>query len=179
MFTLRGRTESDIRGALEGVGLEADGVVQSTLGGKKRVRSLSRADSASRAPQVPKLKDTVRGRGTLASSSVDARHDASIGRSKSAHNDKHFRSQSATRGPTSGSVAPRQIKEVAKSKRTLERHVFRHAKAGESEAHLHVPQAHAAVLARAKQRAVERPPQAAGDASLVAHQLQQALLLLC
>ena len=133
MFTLRGRTESDIRGALEGVGLEADGVVQSTLGGKKRVRSLSRADSASRAPQVPKLKDTVRGRGTLASSSVDARHDASIGRSKSAHNDKHFRSQSATRGPTSGSVAPRQIKEVAKSKRTLERHVFRHAKAGESD----------------------------------------------
>ena len=65
--------------------------------------------------------------------SVDARDDALRGRSLSAVRDKHHRAESATRGPSTGSVAPRQVKQVAKSKRTLERHIFRHAKHGEAD----------------------------------------------
>ena len=54
--------------ALESVGLESEGVIQSTMGGKKRVRSLSRAASESRPARVPRASGDVRGRGTLASS---------------------------------------------------------------------------------------------------------------
>ena len=57
-----------MRDALESVGLESDGVIQSTMGGKKRARSLSRAASASRPARVPRASGDVRGRGTLASS---------------------------------------------------------------------------------------------------------------
>jgi molybdopterin-biosynthesis enzyme MoeA-like protein len=37
-FTVRGRTESSVREQLETVGLESDGVIKSTMGGKKRNR---------------------------------------------------------------------------------------------------------------------------------------------
>lgn len=37
-FTIRGRSESSIREQLETVGLESDGVINSTMGGKKRNR---------------------------------------------------------------------------------------------------------------------------------------------
>ena len=43
------------------------------------------------------------------------------------------RSQSATRGTKVGSVAPHQQKAVAKSKKTLERHLFKYAKRGEAD----------------------------------------------
>jgi hypothetical protein len=53
-------------------------------------------------------------------------------RSKSA-NATRVRSQSATRGSKEGSVAPHQNKQVQKDKKTLERHLFRHAKRGEAD----------------------------------------------
>jgi hypothetical protein len=37
-FTVRGRTEASVREQLEAVGLESDGVIKSTMGGKKRNR---------------------------------------------------------------------------------------------------------------------------------------------
>ena len=67
-----------------------------------------------------------RGRSQSAEAAVEKR-----GRSKS--RDPHHRAQSATRGPTAGSVAPRQKKQVEKSKKVLERHLFKYAKAGEAD----------------------------------------------
>jgi hypothetical protein len=215
-FTVRGRTESSVREQLETVGLESDGVIKSTMGGKKRnryvshypppnstlcghvvstctlifplrCRSLSRAgekEALSQPARAPR-SESVRGRGTLSSDSVIRGESASEMRGRSVSRDKHHRSQSATRGPTtgtngsycharlttlhirrrhsyrtsrnnldmsldvislpqlsltsplpllflpflfSGSVAPRQLTDVAKSKRTFERNQFRHAK---------------------------------------------------
>ena len=64
-FTIRGRSESSIREQLETVGLESDGVINSTMGGKKRNRSLTRAGEkeALGQPSRPARSESVRGRG--------------------------------------------------------------------------------------------------------------------
>ena len=103
-FTVRGRTEASVREQLETVGLESDGVVKSTMGGKKRNRSLSRASEkeADKQPARAPRSESVRGRGTLSSDSVIRGESASEMRGRSVSRDKHHRSQSATRGPTTG-----------------------------------------------------------------------------
>ena len=102
-FTVRGRTEASVREQLETVGLESDGVIKSTMG-KKRNRSLSRASEkeASEKPARAPRSESVRGRGTLSSDSVVRGESASEMRGRSVSRDKHHRSQSATRGPTTG-----------------------------------------------------------------------------
>jgi len=107
-ITSRRQSESDIRGHLESYGLESDGVVEHTRG-RKRTRSVSKAPEG--GTHVGKLRST----------SLD------IGKSK------RNRSQSATRGSKEGSVAPRQIGDIKKNVKTLERHLFRYAKGGESD----------------------------------------------
>lgn len=110
--TARTTTEDEIREHLESHGLESEGVVEHTRG-RKRNRSLSRD-----------------GKGDEGSGSVSAKkRSASIEVGKSQRN----RSRSATRGPKDTSVAPRQLKDVQKSVKTLERHLFKYAKSGEAD----------------------------------------------
>jgi nucleolar GTP-binding protein len=117
-FTLRGRSAEDIEEQLENVGLPSEGVVDSTRG-RKRERSQSRGESVSMSID-PKLSTSqVRGGGRSKSSTGAV--------------SKRARSQSATRGPTEHSVAPHQRKQVVKKQREVERHLFKHAKSGESD----------------------------------------------
>ena len=112
----RGRTEKDMKEQLENVGLESDGVIEHSRG-RKRERS---------------IVSETRGNSMDVSETADGSDKRSRSRSKSALA-KRVRSQSATKGPREGSVAPHQMKQVEKSQRTLERKVFKFAKAGESD----------------------------------------------
>lgn len=115
-FQLRGRTEETVREALESVGLPSEGVVESTRG-RKRERSESRPVEASVDPA--RSTSQVRGGG---------RTKSSTGASS-----KRARSESATRGPKEGSVAPSQRQQVVKNQRTAERKIFKYARSGESD----------------------------------------------
>lgn len=115
-FQLRGRTEETVREALESVGLPSEGVVESTRG-RKRERSESRPVEASVDPT--RSTSQVRGGG---------RTKSSTGASS-----KRARSESATRGPKEGSVAPHQRQQVVKNQRTSERKIFKYARSGESD----------------------------------------------
>lgn len=122
-FTLRGRGAEDIQEQLESVGLPSEGVIESTRG-RKRDRSQSRGASvsASRAGSVdPKVSGTSQVRG-------GGRTKSSTGATS-----KRARSQSATRGPTEGSIAPSQHRQVVKNQRGVDRHLFKFAKSGESD----------------------------------------------
>lgn len=110
-YVLRHRTEDEMRDQLESVGLEADGVIERTRG-RKRDRSVARDDM------------DVDGEEDYGSK----KRSASLA-VKAARN----RSHSATRGPRASSVAPHQEKQVSKSKKTLDRHIFRYALSGESD----------------------------------------------
>ena len=112
----RGRSEADMRNQLETVGLESEGVIEHSRG-RKRERSIV-SETRGKSMDVSETGDG------------DTKHSRS--RSKSALA-KRVRSQSATKGTREGSVAPHQMKQVEKSQRTLERKVFKFAKAGESD----------------------------------------------
>lgn len=103
-YVLRHRSEEDMRGALEGVGLESEAVLERTRG-RKRERSED--------------MDVEEGSKTSTKRSVSASHKA--------------RSHSATRGPKAGSFQAHQEKDVKKSKRSLDRAIFRDARAGEAD----------------------------------------------
>lgn len=100
---LRGKNREDLKDHLEEVGFESEGVMSSTRG-RKRTRSIS----AER--EVEGLRPKLR-----------------------AKDSKRQRSQSATRGPSAVSVPVEKEKQVKKNQRTLERHLFRHAKSGEAD----------------------------------------------
>jgi nucleolar GTP-binding protein len=122
-FRLKTKTEEQIREELEEVGYEADGVIEHTRG-RKRERSASR-------PALARGGDGME---------VDAEGEGERGQSRKVRTRSNTtaaaernRSQSATRGTKVGSVAPHQQKAVAKSKKTLERHLFKYAKRGEAD----------------------------------------------
>lgn len=109
-FVLRGRTEEDMRKDLESKGLESEGVIEHSRGRKRgRSTDIGRERSGSAAMEVS------RGR----SESVAAKRQRS-------------QSQSATRGP-SMSLGPRELKQVTKSKRTIDRTLVRFARGGEAD----------------------------------------------
>jgi nucleolar GTP-binding protein len=125
-FQLRGRDESQVREQLESVGLPSEGVVNSTRG-RKRDRSQSRA-----AEEDAKTSGSIDPTNTRILSTSQVRGG---GRTKSSTGatSKRARAESATRGPREGSVAPHQKKQVVKNQRTVDRHLFKHAKSGESD----------------------------------------------
>lgn len=104
--SVRNMTETEIKDQLETAGLPSSGVVEHTRG-RKRERG---AESPENTSEHSKLKKRT-------SSASVARH----------------RSHSATRGPKEGSVAPHQEKQVAKSKKTMDRKIFRYARSGEAD----------------------------------------------
>lgn len=107
--TMRNADAVEIRDKLENVGLPSSGVIEHTRG-RKRVRTA--ADESTGEVQEDNGKSKKRGA------------SASVARQ---------RSHSATRGPKETSVAPHQQKQVAKSKRTLDRKIFRYATSGEAD----------------------------------------------
>jgi nucleolar GTP-binding protein len=111
------KTASQIREQLENVGLPADGLINSTRG-RKRDRSLSRAAAG----------ESASGRVGSAGRSTSASRGISVGGGSKAP-----RSQSATRGSKEGSVAPRQERQLVKSKRSMERKISHYASRGEAD----------------------------------------------
>jgi nucleolar GTP-binding protein len=112
---IRGRSENEMREQLEEVGLESEGVIEHTRG-RKRNRSV--------APEAAEDADEVN-----EARSIERAREKSRGRSKSVQ----ARSRSATRGPTEHSVAPSQVKQVEKSKKSHERQIFKYARGGEAD----------------------------------------------
>lgn len=106
--TGRGRTEEDIKEQLESVGLQSEGVVEHTRG-RKRDRSSNKGGED------------------------EMEVDNDFKSKKRAVSASRNRSHSATRGPKASSVAPHQETQVAKSKRTMERKIFRYARGGEAD----------------------------------------------
>lgn len=143
---IRNRTEDDIKLHLESHGLDSTGVIENTRG-RKRDRSISRSnnnnnkmdtsdDNNSNDDGKNDKNSNDRGRSKVirsSSSSVLAFNDKDYNIQKKQRNDKHHRSQSATRGPTDRSVGLHQKKQVKKDNRVLERHLFKYAKAGEAD----------------------------------------------
>lgn len=117
----RSRSEDDIREQLEGAGLESEGVIQHSRG-RKRERSLSRGAARAAAAEEEGADE-----------GMDVEGEGSRRRDSQQPSKKRVRSHSAVRGPREASVAPHQQKQVAKDKRKLDRHIFRNAKAGESD----------------------------------------------
>lgn len=120
-ISTRGRNQESIRDHLESVGLESEGVVESTRG-RKRTRDLSQSlgdESRSKShgrPDLPRDQSvTRRGSNSKASKAV------------------RVRSQSATRGPTANSVAPTQRRQVEKGIKSKERRLNRYAKRSEAD----------------------------------------------
>jgi len=111
---LRRRSEADIRQALESVGLESKGVIEHTRG-RKRERTLSAVGRAESMDIDGEARSSSRGRSTNPSGK------------------RSNRAQSATRGTTETSVAPRQRKQVQKGVRSLEKKIFHHARRGEAD----------------------------------------------
>jgi nucleolar GTP-binding protein len=112
-IALKLRSEEDIKEQLEEIGLEADGVIAHTRG-RKRERSTDRMDVDE------ETGEEVRGRSKGRSQSVEG-------------GKKKARAQSSTRGTKEGSVAPYQEKQVEKSKKSMDRAIFRFARGGEAD----------------------------------------------
>ncbi len=123
-IAIRSRDESQVRDQLESVGLESEGVVEHVRG-RKRTRSVSTPATS---------RSASRGKGTGMDVSEE-RSASAVRRGSRSKSSKavRVRSQSATRGPTSTSVAPHQERQVEKSKKSSERKIFRYARAGESD----------------------------------------------
>lgn len=144
--SLRGRDEGEVRKRLEESGYDethVENILEHTKSerGRKRDRSTSRAptnndDDDDDAMDVDNSTTTNKKKKDRGRSSTSRGRSESVmaerSRSKSA-NATRVRSQSATRGSKEGSVAPHQNKQVQKDKKTLERHLFRHAKRGEAD----------------------------------------------
>ncbi|CAM9136341.1 unnamed protein product [Ectocarpus fasciculatus] len=120
-ISTRGRDQETIKGHLESVGYDADGLVESTRG-RKRTRDLSvaaadgsRSKSHGRPDEPRDQSVTRRGSNSKASKAI------------------RVRSQSATRGPTANSVAPSQRRQVEKSVKSKERKLNRYAKRSEAD----------------------------------------------
>lgn len=111
---IKHRSEEDIKEQLEHVGLQSAGVIEHTRG-RKRERSIER-DSEMDVDDSSDRRE--RSKSKKRSTSMDA---------------KRPRGHSATRGPRESSVAPHQEKQVEKSKKSLDRKIFRYARSGEAD----------------------------------------------
>lgn len=120
-ISTRGRDSESIKQHLESVGLDSEGVIESTRG-RKRTRESSEAPAESSRskshgrPDLPRDASVTR-RGSNSKSSKAIR----------------VRSQSATRGPTANSVAPTQRRQVEKGVKSKERRLNRFAKRSEAD----------------------------------------------
>jgi nucleolar GTP-binding protein len=111
--TIRNMSEAVIKDQLEAVGLESQGVIEHTRG-RKRERSV-----------VPSNETDM---------DVDECENKKLAKKRSLSKSvQRNRTHSATRGSREGSVAPHQEKQVAKSKKILDRKIFRYARSGESD----------------------------------------------
>ena len=118
---VRGRTEASVREQLDEVGLPSEGVIEHTRG-RKRHRTQS---PSNRTQDMDVDNDDDEEDGNKRTARSRSRSASAVKRSS--------RSQSATRGPTLNSVAPRQQKQVQKGVKWLERKIWKEARAGEAD----------------------------------------------
>jgi nucleolar GTP-binding protein len=123
---IRGRSEAAMREQLENVGLESDGVMEHARG-RKRGRSAAAENQDNAAMEGVEGGDD--NNDEEQARVIRRAREMSRGRSKSVQ----ARSRSATRGPTEQSVPPTQMRQVEKSKKTMERQIFRYARGGEAD----------------------------------------------
>lgn len=117
------------RAQLEEIGLETantklEGLLENHPRGRKRNRQTE--ESKEEASDAMDAEETSEG----AESRV---RSTSRGRSTSADRNKKQRAASATRGPKEGSVPAHKEIDVAKSKKVMDRAIFRHARGGEAD----------------------------------------------
>jgi hypothetical protein len=145
---LRGRTQLEMRTQLESVGLESVGVIENSLG-KKRSRStvnhdfddmdVEENDEKSMhidnepvvSSKTKNSKITKRAR-TQVIQTPTTMQEVKRNRSKPQMSTR-IRSQSATAGTKEGSVAPRQLKQISKSKMSMEVQIYHYARGGEAD----------------------------------------------
>lgn len=134
---VRTKTGSEIQEQLESVGLEATGVVESTRG-RKRTRSVAplEAEADEDAMAVEPRSGSIARSSSRAPSAAgrepSTMQEAKRSRSKSALA-RLTRTQSATRGTREGSVAPSQLRQVEKSKKSVEIEIARYSRGGEAD----------------------------------------------
>jgi len=132
---VRTKTGAEIQAQLESVGLESAGVVESTRG-RKRTRSVAPVVAEGDAMLVdePRVASVTRSgsRGPSVVREPSTMQEAKRSRSKSvlAH---LTRTQSATRGTKEGSVAPSQLRQLEKSKKSVEIEFARWSRGGEAD----------------------------------------------
>ena len=151
-ISMRHASPSTIQAHLESVGLQSEGVIKS-MRGRKRART--------HVPDVPDTSTTSDADGMVVDDNgIEQSHNDDSGRHKSKLRTKstsvstsrvpssmqeakrarsksvlaeRVRSQSATRGSKEGSVAPRQLKQLAKSKKSMEIGILSYARGGEAD----------------------------------------------
>eukprot|EP01038_Epipyxis_sp_PR26KG_P009565 gene9565-12883_t len=121
IIKMSGKNSNDIKNQLENIGLESEGVMDHVRGRKR-----SRSNAPNMLDENNSMEIDDNGDFTGVSHSKSRGKSMDIKRVRS-------RSHSATAGPKETSVAPRQVKQVKKNKKTLERHLFKYAKAGEAD----------------------------------------------
>jgi nucleolar GTP-binding protein len=117
---LKHRSEEDIKNQLEAVGLQSEGVLEHTRG-RKRERSIDR--------DAMDVDDENNNTVTRSQSKKRSQSQEAALKKKQ----KKTRSESATRGPREFSVPPLKEKQVAKSKKIMDRQIFRYARSGEAD----------------------------------------------
>ena len=148
-ISMRHTSPSTIQAHLESVGLQSEGVIKS-MRGRKRARTpvpdTSTITSDDDGMMVDdnsigqsntdsgRQKSKLRSKSTSISTSraPSSMQEAKRARSKSVLAER-VRSQSATRGSKEGSVAPRQLKQLAKSKKSMEIGILSFARGGEAD----------------------------------------------
>ena len=150
-ISMRHTSPSTIQAHLESVGLQSEGVIKS-MRGRKRART-SVPDASTTTSDADGMvvdddnsieqrnnddsgrqKSKLRNKSTSVSTSraPSSMQEAKRARSKSVLAER-VRSQSATRGSKEGSVAPRQLKQLAKSKKSMEIGILSYARGGEAD----------------------------------------------
>ena len=153
-ISMRHTSPSTIQAHLESVGLQSEGVIKS-MRGRKRARTPvpdtsttsttsdgdgMMVDDDNSIEQSQSNNDSGRQKSKLRSKSTSvstsrapsSMQEAKRARSKSVLAER-VRSQSATRGSKEGSVAPRQLKQLAKSKKSMEIGILSYARGGEAD----------------------------------------------
>ncbi len=141
----RSRTSSEVREKLESVGLKTDGIMEN-IRGRKRTRASNINASTDtgnedneeyKMDEEPPADRTFSKPRSFSSSSRKEEkpvtmQEAKRSRSKSALATR-VRSQSAVRGTKEGSVGRHQLKQVEKSKKSMEVGIVHYARGGEAD----------------------------------------------
>lgn len=155
---IKSKTVAEIRKTLEEKGLESEGLIANITRGRKRTRDTASTNSGEMEVDGNNNDDNNDAENTIArsrsksairnnrsksasaathsitrSQSPKTMQEAKRARSKSVMATSKVRTQSATRGTKEGSVAPTQLKQVDKSRKSMEIGIVHYARGGEAD----------------------------------------------